>query len=46
MVYDGQLYAAVALGGLRNEVSVANETKQATHQPLTAICDVMLIFYY
>jgi len=29
------------VGGLRSEVSEANETKQATHQPLTAICDVM-----
>jgi len=31
----------VALGGLRSVVSEANETKQATHQPLTAICDVI-----
>jgi len=32
------------VGGLRSEVSEANETKQVTHQPLTAICDVTAIF--
>jgi hypothetical protein len=31
---------------LRSEVSEANETKQATHQPLTAICDVTGIIFY
>jgi hypothetical protein len=34
------------VGGLRSEVSEANETKQATHQPLTAICDVTGIIFY
>jgi len=34
------------VGGLRSEVSEANETKQATHQPLTAICDVTGITIY
>jgi len=34
------------LGGLRSEVSEANETKQATQQPLTAICDVREISFY
>ncbi len=33
------------VGGLRSVVSEANETKQATHKPLTAICDVMVIIF-
>ncbi|HOK39299.1 MAG TPA: hypothetical protein PLC87_11600, partial [Bacteroidales bacterium] len=34
------------VGGLRSVVSEANETKQATYQPLTAICDVRAFFYF
>ncbi len=37
------------MGGLHREVSEANETKQATQKPPTAICDFVyfkLIFPY